>query len=264
MATVGQCRKSSQAIYWTVRRILHRKPVCSRPGERPVASAPIVMGRDLRTGRRGQADDSGDYAYHCEKQDYDSDDAVDKPHRAQIEMGANLVDEESDHPPPHHGSSEYESESDDIMVVTDLRHQEVEAGEKPYHQKQYQRVGECEQEAAENGLPLRFPHGLYRFLQIPRRVFLEQIDAEPYKHDTSHKLDYLLVLLQKLLDERQSEACQDAIEKVGQGRPDTGVETRAAPLVEGALYTQDSHRPHRSRHYDAYGDSSPHHIEYAF
>ena len=54
------------------------------------------------------------------QQKYASDNAVEQPHGADVEMGSDLVDEKSDQIPPKQRSGEYAGIADDIVVISEF------------------------------------------------------------------------------------------------------------------------------------------------
>ena len=102
-------------------------------------------------------------------------------------MGSDLVDKEGDDVPPCHGTEQYADVSGYIVVVLILRHQEVKPAEEADDKEQYERVGECEQEACHDV----GPEGVLALLgafERCRRVFLEKVYAEAYQREAADDL----------------------------------------------------------------------------
>lgn len=204
------------------------------------------------------------YSHKSEEKDDHAYGAVYEPHGADVEMGTYFVYGIGDNPPPSERTCHNGYESYNVMIEPDVGHQEIEAGEESYYQKKNERIGECEQESCEYVF-LRVGFLFFKgALELCGRILSEEIETESDKHSRTYELNHILVAFDKTLNERESEACQQAVEKVGYGGAHAGEETGASPFVESALDAKDSHRTHGSRDENADGDSTPDHIEETF
>lgn len=107
-----------------------------------------------------QLSDTRHDADHTHDEDDSGKDAVEQPHRTDIEMSANLVDKVSDAKPPRYSSEEYRNIAGNIVVGFKFGRTEIESGEKTDDEEQYQRIGEREEKPRPEIFPIAV--GLHR------------------------------------------------------------------------------------------------------
>ena len=99
-------------------------------------------------------DGAGDQAVEGENQDDGADDAVDEPHRADIEVSAHLIDKEGDDAPPQQCPHDDKRIADNHVVELELRQGETETCEQWDDEEHDERVAQGEQESRDHVPPL--------------------------------------------------------------------------------------------------------------
>lgn len=202
-----------------------------------------------------QLSDARHDADHTHDKDDSGKDAVEQPHRTDIEMSAHLVDKVSDAKPPRYSPEEYRNIAGYIVVGFKFGRTEIESGEKTDDEEQYQRIGEREEKPCPEILPIAV--GLHRSrLEATRRIGDEEIAGIDAQNDRTYDLQRNLVSLDEIRDKRQAQPRQQTVDQVAQSRTDPGKKRRPTSAVKRPLDTQHPDRPHRCRHEDAYEQSA--------
>jgi len=203
----------------------------------------------------GYGSKGGEDSHEGKDEDNGSGDAVYEPHGAEVEVGTELVDTPCDAPPPAESAYSYEDESGHIMIPHHAGIEEIHAGKDAYNEKDNERIGDGEDESGED-----FTAGggavAVVVLEARHGLFAKQIDAEGHEHDRANELNHSLVARESLLDEREPEAGDEAIEQIGESRPYTGEEAGVVAAIEGALDAEHPHGAHGSRDDNAHDEGS--------
>lgn len=145
-----------------------------------------------------QGGDKTDCAHY---HDDTSHDAVEKPQGTQVEMSPDLVDKPCDTKPPQHGSGKNGYIARDIVIGLEFGRKEAEPGKESDYEKEYQRVGECEQETGDEIFPRA--HGLHSVgLERAGWVGSEQVAGIDEQYHRSYQLKQALVVLDEIGYER--------------------------------------------------------------
>ena len=185
------------------------------------------------------------------KQNYDTDNAVNKPHTPHIEVRPHCIHEKCHHKPPQYRTGENRRKAYYVVVVFIIGRQEIKPRKQSYYQEQYQRIGECKQKPGHK--ILRVIHlALLRRLQCSCRILLYEVKSEYQQHDAAKHLQQALIGLYEIYDKRQPKSREQTIEHIGESSSYTGVESCPTSLVERALYAQHAHRTHRRRNQYSY------------
>ena len=190
----------------------------------------------------------------------DTNSPVDKPDAAHIEPRTHFIDDIGNEKPPAHRSDEDREIAHDMVPQLRFGQEEVETGKQTYIEEQNKRIGEGEQEGGNEILRIGIDRRV-GFADILRRVLPVEIEAEAHQHQAAQNLQYILIGFDKIDNNRHTQPCEQGIYQVGQRGSQPRNESRPTPLVERALDTQYSYRPHRCRYQYADGQSSNNRIE---
>ncbi len=175
-------------------------------------------------------------AIEGENQDDATDDAVDEPHRADVEMGAHLVNKEGNYRPPNQRPHHNKGVAQDDVVEFVFRQGETESRKQGYNQEHDERIAQGEQEACYRITPVVL--ALVKVLgNLADRVVDDHVNGIDDKDDTADNLQDIHMVGNKIGDQRNTQAHQQAIEQVAGSSTHTRKETGIAPLVQRALNT---------------------------
>ena len=190
-------------------------------------------------------------AIEGENQDDATDDAVDEPHRADVEMGAHLVNKEGNNRPPDQRPHHNKGVAQDDVVEFVFRQGETESGKQGNDQEHDERIAQGEQETCYRITPVVL--ALINVLgNLADGIVDDHVNGIDDKDDTADNLQDIHMVGNEIGDQRNTQAHQQAVKQVAGSSTHTRKETGIAPLVQRALNTQDTYRTHRCRQDDTY------------
>ena len=130
---------------------------------------------------------AGAQAIEGEDEDDGADDAVNQPHRADVEVGAHLIDKEGDNRPPNESAQNNRPIAQDDVVKPVLGEREVEPCEQRDNQEHNERVAQGEQETRYHVAPAVVTR-VNALLDLADRVVNDHVDSIDNKDDTAHNL----------------------------------------------------------------------------
>ena len=175
-------------------------------------------------------------AIEGEDEDDATDDAVDEPHRADVEMGAHLVNKEGNYRPPDQCPHHNKGVAQDDVVEFVFRQGETESCKQRNNQEHDERIAQGEQETCYRITPVVL--SLIKVLgNLADRVVDDHVNGIDDKDNTADNLQNIHVVGNKIGDQRNTQAHQQAVEQVAGSSTHTRKETGIAPLVQRALNT---------------------------
>ena len=136
------------------------------------------------------------------------------------------------------------------MVIPEFGQDEIKPREQSDNEKEYQRIGESEEEPRGEIFP-EAVGDILRFLERYRGILLEKIEGERDQDKASENLEQQFVGGNEIRDKRKSQTGQKTVRQVRQGCPTSGKQRRAPPLVESTLDDEHTDRAHRRRNKNA-------------
>ena len=179
-------------------------------------------------------DGAGDQAVERQNEDDGADDAVDEPHRADVEVSAHLIDEESNHTPPQQSTHDDEGITDNHVVELVFRQGKAETRKQWDNKEHNERIAQGEQESRHH-IPQVVITLVDILLDLAHRVMENHVNGIDNEDDATDNLQDVNVVGDEIGHERNAQAHQQTIEQIAGGSPHPGEETRIASLVQGAL-----------------------------
>ena len=183
--------------------------------------------------------------------DDDADDAVDEPHGSNIEVGAHLIDKESDDRPPQQCAQDNESIAQDDVIELVLGQRESKTCKQGDNQEHDERIAQCKQESRDD-ITQVIVALVDVLLDLADRVMENHVQRIYNQDDATHNLQYIDMVGNEVSDQRDAESHQQTVEQVTGSSSDSRKETRPAALVQGALDAQDPDWTHGCRQDDTY------------
>ena len=179
-------------------------------------------------------DGTSDQAVERQNEDDGADDAVDEPHRADVEVSAHLIDKESNHTPPQQSAHDDEGITDNHVVELVFRQGETETRKQGDNKEHNERIAQGEQEPRHH-IPQVVITLVDILLDLAHRVMENHVNCIDNEDDTTDNLQDVDVVGDEIGHERNAQAHQQTIEQIAGGSPHPGEEPRIASLVQGAL-----------------------------
>ncbi len=175
-------------------------------------------------------------AIEGEDQDDATDDAVDEPHRADVEMGAHLINEEGNYCPPDQRPHYNKGVAQDDVVELVFRQGETETGKQGNNQEHDERIAQGEQETGHRITPIVFALVIVLF-NLADRIVDNHVNGIDNQDDTAYDLQNINMIGDKIGNQGNAQSHQQAIEQVAGSGSHTREKARIATLVQGALNT---------------------------
>ena len=189
---------------------------------------------------------SGDEAVEGEYQDDAADDAVDEPHRTDVEVSAHLVHKEGDHRPPQQRAQHYRGVADDDVIELEFGQRKTESRKQRNNQEHDERIAQGEQETRGHVSPVVVAL-VYVLLNLADRVVEYHVHGIDNQDDTADNLQQVNMISYKIGHQRDAQPHQQAVEQIARRSPHSREKARIAALVQRALDTQDANRAHGCR-----------------
>ena len=145
-------------------------------------------------------DNAGGQAVTGEDDNDDAYDAVDEPHGADVEVGAHLVDKESDDRPPNQCSKHYGQVTEDNVVELIFRQGKAETCEQGDNQEHDERVAQGEKETRDSIAPAVVTL-VQILLNLAYRVMENHVKGIDNQDDTAHNLQEIDMVSDEISDQ---------------------------------------------------------------
>ena len=160
-----------------------------------------------------ESNGAGDQAIEGEDEDDGADDAVNQPHRADVEVGAHLIDKEGDNRPPNESAQHNRPIAQDDVVKPVLGEREVEPCEQRDDQEHNERVAQGEQETRDHVAPMVVAL-LDVFPDLAHGVVHNHIAGIDDKDDTANDLQHVDMIGDKVGYQGNAKTHQQTIEQI--------------------------------------------------
>ena len=196
-------------------------------------------------------DGAGHQAIKRENEDDGTDDAVDEPHGADVEVCTHLVHKEGDNRPPHECTHNNEGIAQNNVIELVFRQGEAKSCEQRDDQEHDERIAQGEQETRHHVAPLVVALDNV-FGNLADGVVDNHVQGIDDQDDTADDLQQINVVGNEVGHQRDAQTHQQAIEQIAGSSPHAREEARMTATVQRALDAKDTDRSHGCRQDNTY------------